>query len=84
MAIGHDEEPRIVGYEGPASPALFSRPPNELVSILYVESRGTPGGHGQPSAFVDEGITEMLPDQVHIMQVVVFNNDLIAPGDVLW
>jgi hypothetical protein len=83
MALGQDQQPRIVGHQGPASPALFGGPTDELVSIFDVEGGGTPGGCGQPSALIDEGITEMLSHQTHVMQVMVFEDGLIAPGDVL-
>jgi hypothetical protein len=83
MTLRHDQQPRIVGQQGTATMALFPRPSDELVSIFDVEGRGTSGGNGQPSPFVDKGITEMLAHQAHVKQVVVLNNVLIAPRGVL-
>jgi len=48
-----------------------------------VEGRCTPSSYGQPSPFVEESIPEMLAHQTHVMQVVVFNNGLIAKGHIL-
>src|SRR5438552_1902905 len=83
MALRHDQQTRIIGQERKAASALFSSPANELVPVFDVEGGGAPGGHGQRLPLEDEGIAQMLAHQGHVVEVMVFDDSLIAACDLL-
>jgi hypothetical protein len=60
MAIGHDQQTRVIGQQGAAAAALLSRPTDELISIFNVKGGGNPGGYGEPLALVNESVAQML------------------------
>jgi hypothetical protein len=48
-----------------------------------MESGGAPSGHGQPSAFPNDRVAQLLAHQLRTVQVMVCEKNLIAFPDVL-
>ena len=42
-----------------------------------------PGGHRQPLAAVGDGVAKMFADERDVVQLVMFEDQFITPGDVI-
>ena len=73
--FGQNDEARIVGDEGATTTALLGRPADELVARFEMPSRRAPTGQSQPLAAIGDHITELLPDQMVIVQVMVLDDE---------
>jgi hypothetical protein len=83
MAIGHDQQTGIIGQQRAPAAALFGAPADEVVTIFEVKGGCTPSGHSQPLALVDERLAQMLANQGDVVEVMVCDDRLVAPADVV-
>jgi hypothetical protein len=62
---------------------LLLGPTKELIPRFEMKSGAAPGGHGQPLAFPGDRVAQMLAHQLRVVQVMVFDQNLITMLDVL-
>ena len=82
MAVGQHTQTRVVDHQRqPLAPQLLG-PTNKPITRFEVEGGGAPSGHGQPSAFPNDGVAQLLAHQLRAVQVMVIEENLIAFLDV--
>ena len=73
----------IVGDQAPAGAALLGRPADKLIPRLEMQRGRAPGGHGQPPSLVDPSLAQLLAHQSRVVQIMILDNDFVAPVDFL-
>jgi len=82
MAVGQDQQARVVGDETAAAATLLGRPADELIPRFEMQRGRAPGGHGQPLALVEQSIAQLLAHQSRVVQVMMLHDQLVAPEDI--
>jgi hypothetical protein len=62
---------------------LLLGPTDKLVSGFEVQGRSAPSRYGQPLAFPNHGVTQLLADQLRTVQVMLLDQNLIALPEIL-
>ena len=83
MALGQNQQTRVVGQQGAPAPALLEIPADELIPVFEMESRAALGRQGQPLALVGGHVTQLLPHQRGVLQIVMLDDELVTPSLVL-
>src|SRR5207247_1646507 len=83
MTARQHQKTGVVRQQATTAVTLFGSPANESISIFDVEGRRAPRGYGQPLVLVNEGIAQMLAHKGRVFEIMMFDDGLIAAGDVL-
>ena len=79
-SFGQQTEAGIVGQQmEPAAPLVFI-PPNQGVAPFQMISRRRPAQHPHPLALILRHIAEPFPNQVAVLQIMVFAHQLLPPS----
>ena len=83
VAVGQDQQPRIIRQQRPSPTEVFGRPADERVPIFEVKSNGTPRAHRQPLAAVHNSLAQVLPHQADGVQLMMLCDGRVATGHLL-
>src|SRR5664279_6267629 len=83
MTLRQDQQARVVGQQGTPTPALLEIPADKSIAVLQMKGRRAPGRQRQPLAFVGGHVTQLLAHQGGILEVMMLDNEFIAPRLVL-
>ena len=80
MALGQDEEARVVDQQAQTAAALFVVPADPLIAGAQVTGRSGPGQQRQPAPAMSGDVTQRLADQRGGMQIVMLGEQRVEAG----
>ena len=75
--VGQDHKPAILSQQMEAGPMLEIGPAEPGFTILEMKRSCGPSEQSQPSALKSDHITELLPDQVGVFEVVTLADQIV-------